>query len=58
MPLLFVAVYKAMEDGNKKNIVILTRDLEFRKEESSALLKSILDMFRCVPIYILTKNLY
>jgi len=45
-----VAVYKAMEDGNKKNIVILTRDLEFRKEESSALLKSTIKlMYRKYP---------
>lgn len=34
-----IAIHKAIEDGNQKVVIILTRDLEYRKKEHSFLIK-------------------
>jgi len=51
-----VAICKAIEDGNQKVVVVLTRDLEYRKKEHSPLIKLLFKvMYRKYPA--LTRSL-
>ncbi|MCL2593370.1 MAG: patatin family protein [Defluviitaleaceae bacterium] len=44
-----VAIHKSIEDGHKKHVVVLTRNLEYRKKDTSTLMKFVFK--RCYKKY-------